>query len=90
MVWKCSVTTGSKPIDPLVKCQLHFICEKCGQVYDVLVDRENEIKPARLPHRGFKVTSIKRLLRRMQTLRAVDRCCLHSSKVRDIDFAYGF
>jgi len=57
MVWKCSVSCGSKPIDPLVKCHQHFICEKCGQVYDVLVDRENEIKPARLPHRGFKVTS---------------------------------
>ena len=43
--------------DPLVKRHQHFICEKCGQVYDVLVDTENEIKPARLPHRGFKVTS---------------------------------
>jgi Fur family transcriptional regulator, peroxide stress response regulator len=43
--------------DPLVKRHQHFICEKCGQVYDVLVDTENEIKLARLPHRGFKVTS---------------------------------
>jgi Fe2+ or Zn2+ uptake regulation protein len=43
--------------DSLVKPHQHFICEKCGQVYDVLVDTENEIKPARLPHRGFKVTS---------------------------------
>jgi len=47
-VWKCPVSCGSKPIDPLVKCQQHFICEKCGQVYDVLVVREAEIKPARL------------------------------------------
>jgi Fur family peroxide stress response transcriptional regulator len=27
--------------DPLVKRHQHFICEKCGQVYDVLVDTEN-------------------------------------------------
>jgi len=43
--------------DPLIKRHQHFICEKCGQVFDVLVDTENEIKPARLPHRGFRVTS---------------------------------
>ena len=43
--------------DPLVKRHQHFICEKCGRVFDVLVDTENDIKPARLPHPGFKVTS---------------------------------
>jgi Fur family peroxide stress response transcriptional regulator len=43
--------------DPLVKRHQHFICEKCGQVFDVLVDTRDEIKPVKLPHAGFKVTS---------------------------------
>lgn len=43
--------------DPLVKRHQHFICEKCGRVFDVLVDTRDEIKPAKLPHAGFKVTS---------------------------------
>jgi Fur family transcriptional regulator, peroxide stress response regulator len=43
--------------DHFVKRHQHFICEKCGRVFDVLVDTENEIRPARLPHAGFKVTS---------------------------------
>jgi Fur family peroxide stress response transcriptional regulator len=47
----------SQHFDPLVKRHQHFICEKCGQVFDVLVDTEDEIKPARLPHAGFKITS---------------------------------
>jgi Fur family peroxide stress response transcriptional regulator len=43
--------------DPLVKRHQHFICEKCGRVFDVLVDTGDEIKPTKLPHAGFKVTS---------------------------------
>jgi Fur family transcriptional regulator, peroxide stress response regulator len=43
--------------DRLVKRHQHFICEKCGRVFDVLVDTRDEIKPAKLPHAGFKVTS---------------------------------
>jgi Fur family transcriptional regulator, peroxide stress response regulator len=43
--------------DPLVKRHQHFICEKCGRVFDVLVDSRDEIRPAKLPHAGFKVTS---------------------------------
>jgi Fur family peroxide stress response transcriptional regulator len=43
--------------DPLVRRHQHFICEKCGRVFDVLVDSRDEIKPAKLPHAGFKVTS---------------------------------
>ncbi len=43
--------------DPLVERHQHFICEKCGRVFDVLVDTRDEIKPAKLPHAGFKVTS---------------------------------
>jgi Fur family peroxide stress response transcriptional regulator len=47
----------SQHFDPLVKRHQHFICEKCGQVFDVLVDTKDEITPAKLPHAGFKVTS---------------------------------
>jgi Fur family peroxide stress response transcriptional regulator len=43
--------------DPLVKRHQHFICEKCGRIFDVLIDTRDEIKPAKLPHAGFKVTS---------------------------------
>jgi Fe2+ or Zn2+ uptake regulation protein len=47
----------SQHFDPLVKRHQHFICEKCGRVFDVLVDTRDEITPAKLPHAGFKVTS---------------------------------
>ncbi|MBM4259998.1 MAG: transcriptional repressor [Deltaproteobacteria bacterium] len=47
----------SQHFDPLVERHQHFICERCEQVYDVLVDHQKEIKPAKLPHEGFKVTS---------------------------------
>ena len=43
--------------DPLVQRHQHFICESCDRVFDVMVDRQREIKPAKLPHEGFKVTS---------------------------------
>ncbi|MBM2804272.1 MAG: ferric uptake regulator, Fur family [Deltaproteobacteria bacterium] len=43
--------------DPLVERHQHFICESCDRVFDVMVDRQREIKPAKLPHEGFKVTS---------------------------------
>lgn len=41
--------------DPLVARHQHFICETCDRVFDVMVDRQ--LKPTRLPHEGFKVTS---------------------------------
>ncbi len=47
--------------DPLVKRHQHFICEKCGRVFDVLVDIRDEIKPAKLPHAGFKAPRINSL-----------------------------
>ena len=47
----------SQRFDPLVKRHQHFICEQCGRVFDVLVDTEDEIQPAKLPHPGFKVSS---------------------------------
>ena len=43
--------------DPLVERHQHFICESCDRVFDVMVDRQREITPAKLPHEGFKVTS---------------------------------
>lgn len=43
--------------DPTVQRHEHFICEKCGRVYDVFVEsRENILTPP-LPHEGFTVTS---------------------------------
>lgn len=47
----------SKHFDPLVGPHQHFICEVCERVFDVIVESENELKPAKLPHEGFKVTS---------------------------------
>jgi Fur family peroxide stress response transcriptional regulator len=47
----------SQHFDPLVKRHQHFICEKCRRIFDVLVDTNDEITPAKLPHAGFKVTS---------------------------------
>jgi len=43
--------------DPWVARHQHFICESCDRVFDVMVDPRKEIKPAKLPHLGFKVTS---------------------------------
>jgi Fur family transcriptional regulator, peroxide stress response regulator len=47
----------SQHFDPLVEKHQHFICELCDRVYDVLIDHHKELKPAKLPHEGFKVTS---------------------------------
>jgi len=47
----------SQHFDPLVELHQHFICELCDRVYDVLIDDQREIKPAKLPHEGFLVTS---------------------------------
>jgi Fur family peroxide stress response transcriptional regulator len=47
----------SQHFDPLVTRHQHFICENCGRVFVVLVDTGDEVKPAKLPHAGFKVTS---------------------------------
>ena len=43
--------------DPLLERHQHFICESCDRVFDVMLDQQREIKPAKLPHKGFKVTS---------------------------------
>jgi Fe2+ or Zn2+ uptake regulation protein len=47
----------SQHFDPLVERHQHFICERCDRVYDVLIDRQREITPVKLPHEGFRVTS---------------------------------
>jgi len=47
----------SQRFDPLAKRHQHFICEHCGRVFDVLVNTDDEIRPAKLPHAGFKVSS---------------------------------
>jgi len=43
--------------DPLVARHQHFICESCDRVFDVMVDQRKDVKPVKLPHEGFKVTS---------------------------------
>jgi len=43
--------------DSLVSRHQHFICERCDRVFDVIVEQAKELKPAKLPHHGFKVTS---------------------------------
>jgi Fur family transcriptional regulator, peroxide stress response regulator len=40
----------SQHFDPLVKRHQHFICEKCGRVFDVLVETADDVTPAKLPH----------------------------------------
>lgn len=45
--------------DPTLKRHEHFICERCGRVYDVFINAKEKIFPssASLPHVGFTVTS---------------------------------
>ena len=43
--------------DPLVGRHQHLICESCDRVFDVKVDHQRELTPAKLPHEGFRVTS---------------------------------
>jgi len=47
----------SQHFDPLVERHQHFICELCDRVYDVWLDNQREIKPVKLAHEGFRVTS---------------------------------
>ncbi len=43
--------------DPLLEKHPHFICESCGKVYDVTLDRSDEAAPVLSPDTGFTVTS---------------------------------
>lgn len=47
----------SRHFDPLVRHHQHFICERCGCVYDIVVDSEQELTLVSLPEQGFTVTS---------------------------------
>jgi Fur family peroxide stress response transcriptional regulator len=47
----------SQHFDPLVERHQHFICEVCDSVFDVRIDTQDVLKPVKLPHEGFKVTS---------------------------------
>jgi Fur family transcriptional regulator, peroxide stress response regulator len=47
----------SQHFDPLMAQHQHFICEQCDQVYDVLLDADERLFPAKLPREGFTVTS---------------------------------
>ena len=43
--------------DPVVDRHEHFICEKCGRVYDLFVKSKEKVLPPSLPPQGFTVTS---------------------------------
>ena len=47
----------SQRFDPMVEQHEHFICEKCGGVFDVFVDAKETLVPPSLSHKGFAVTS---------------------------------
>jgi len=47
----------SQHFDPLVQRHQHFICEVCDRVFDVLIESQRDIRPAKLPEEGFTVTS---------------------------------
>lgn len=47
----------SQHFDPLVDRHDHFICESCGQVYDIFLEPKKDIFPPALPTEGFKITS---------------------------------
>jgi Fe2+ or Zn2+ uptake regulation protein len=43
--------------DPLLDSHQHFICQTCGRVYDIFVDKAEEILSSSLVQDGFTVTS---------------------------------
>ena len=43
--------------DPMVAEHDHFICQRCGRVEDVLLERERRVNLAPLVNRGFTVTA---------------------------------
>src|SRR5262245_12544086 len=94
MIWKCLVSCGSKPID---RCSsaTSTLSAKSAARYTVFwwTPRTRSSRLDSLTEsltEDLRLRPIKPPLRRMQTLRAVDRCCLQSSRVRDIDFAVAF
>jgi len=52
------VTLGrTQRFDPMVQRHEHFICERCGRVYDVFVDTKERVLPLSPPREGFTVRS---------------------------------
>jgi Fe2+ or Zn2+ uptake regulation protein len=47
----------SQHFDPLVERHDHFICERCGQVYDIFIETKRDLFPSSLPTKGFKIAS---------------------------------
>jgi Fur family peroxide stress response transcriptional regulator len=43
--------------DPMVAEHDHFICQRCGRVEDILLDRDRRVNLAPLVARGFTVTA---------------------------------
>ena len=52
------LTVGrTQRFDPMVKRHGHFVCERCGRLYDIQTDPRIEVFPPSLPPEGFRVTS---------------------------------
>lgn len=52
------VTLGrAQRFDPTTESHEHFICERCGQVYDIFSEDKNRLLPPSLPHPISTVTS---------------------------------
>lgn len=43
--------------DPMLAEHDHFICQQCGRVEDVLLERNRQVNLAPLVHKGFTVTA---------------------------------
>lgn len=53
------LTVGrTQRFDPMVERHGHFVCERCGRLYDIQADPRNEVFPSSRPPEGFTVTSL--------------------------------
>jgi len=43
--------------DPMVHRHQHFVCERCGRVYDIFLNPKETSAPPSLTRKGFQVTS---------------------------------
>lgn len=43
--------------DPVLAQHQHFICQRCGCVYDIFLEPDQELLPFTMPCEGFTVTS---------------------------------
>jgi Fe2+ or Zn2+ uptake regulation protein len=52
------LTVGrTQRFDPMVKRHGHFVCERCGRLYDIQANPRNEVFASSVPPEGFTVTS---------------------------------